>query len=72
MSRSGRSPVGSSSSTWRLYFKSASRGLDPPSSACKFSSWARPTWPQLDAAFPPGAAVGDRYPEKLGRLIDKG
>jgi hypothetical protein len=26
----------------------------------------------LDAACPPGAAVGDRYPEKLGRLIDKG
>jgi hypothetical protein len=26
----------------------------------------------LDAAFPPGAAVGDRYPENLERLIDKG
>jgi len=26
----------------------------------------------LDAAFPPGAAVGDRYPEVLERLIDKG
>jgi aryl-alcohol dehydrogenase-like predicted oxidoreductase len=26
----------------------------------------------LDAAFPPGAAVGDRYPEHLERLIDKG
>ncbi len=26
----------------------------------------------LDAAFPPGAAAGDRYPEFLERLIDKG
>ena len=26
----------------------------------------------LDAAFSPGAAVGDRYPENLERLIDKG
>jgi len=26
----------------------------------------------LDAAFPPGAATGDRYPEFLERLIDKG
>ncbi len=26
----------------------------------------------LDAACPPGAAVGDRYPEFLERLIDKG
>ena len=26
----------------------------------------------LDAAFPPGAAAGDRYPDFLERLIDKG
>jgi aryl-alcohol dehydrogenase-like predicted oxidoreductase len=26
----------------------------------------------LDAAFPPGAAAGDRYPEFLERLVDKG
>ncbi len=26
----------------------------------------------LDAAFPPGAAAGERYPEFLERLIDRG
>ena len=26
----------------------------------------------LDAAFPPGAAAGERYPEFMERLIDKG
>ena len=26
---------------------------------------------RLDAAYPPGVAHGDRYPEELDRLIDR-
>lgn len=56
MSRSGASPVGSSSSTWRLYFKSASRVLDPPSSVPHLAEMASCRRPRSRATQRPCAA----------------